>query len=559
MMWSRWVRGTATVVGLELRQRVRSRRWWAVLAVWTILIGAFTLLMATRAHDSIYNPLSDGAVEADQVFCGSTQVGLTGVSPDPDAPTVDGCELGVYTSQPSAPGPDAIAFARTLCSADDDGQVRCRVVEWMTRSSTTCYDVGAGPVCAWYDPNRGTVSVDGPPPPEPEFVCTNAADGSAVCHLEGSYTGDRTMVAPPQTCTVTYAPGQGEDQGWGSSDYVTSCAWDPVNDWTPNSGPMVFGAVVFLVLALGLLVTPALTAGAINGDRQAGTLATLQATMLSATQIASGKLVFAWLTMVAFLLTALPWIGTAAVVGGASWYQVLGCCAVLMVELAVMCAVGLGWSALFSRTSASNLLSYGTAMTLSVLTVVFYALLVPLTESDIRVEVWRLPSTVQASWDAELEAYYYGLDTEEVGPPTSPGDCSWFTETRRQPRTDLVWWLLVPNPFVMVADASPEPEIAQTHREMYHYMGNDPLFLIREKVADQAAGPRYRLDECRNHDYYGSLGSPASPVAGSDPSRAHTWPWSLAANLLLGGVFFAIAVRRLQVPYRKLPKGTRVA
>ena len=37
------------------------------------------------------------------------------------------------------------------------------------------------------------------------------------------------------------------------------------------------------------------------------------------------------------------------------------------------------------------------------------------------------------------------------------------------------------------------------------------------------------------------------------------WPWGLAANILIGGVFFWIAVQRLRIPYAMLPKGTRVA
>ena len=47
-----------------------------------------------------------------------------------------------------------------------------------------------------------------------------------------------------------------------------------------NNGAIVFGAVTFLVLGLGLLVTPTLTSTAVNGDRAAGTLATLQVCLL---------------------------------------------------------------------------------------------------------------------------------------------------------------------------------------------------------------------------------------------------------------------------------------
>ncbi|MBK7622399.1 MAG: hypothetical protein IPJ14_06940 [Kineosporiaceae bacterium] len=38
-----------------------------------------------------------------------------------------------------------------------------------------------------------------------------------------------------------------------------------------------------------------------------------------------------------------------------------------------------------------------------------------------------------------------------------------------------------------------------------------------------------------------------------------TWPYGLAVNLLLGGGFTALAIRRLRTPARALPRGTRIA
>ena len=37
------------------------------------------------------------------------------------------------------------------------------------------------------------------------------------------------------------------------------------------------------------------------------------------------------------------------------------------------------------------------------------------------------------------------------------------------------------------------------------------------------------------------------------------WPYGFGFNLLIGGLFFWVAVRRLTIPYGVLPKGTRVA
>ncbi len=540
----RWARGVTTVVGLELRQRVRSRRWWVSLVAWSVLIGAFTLLMRANGTDmtSSSEPLCDAAIIVTD-----------------DGTTVDGCALPSDTDysglSTTASSPDRAVYAQGVCTAGDDGTVRCTVMSWSTFGGVTCYDTGSGTACSQYDTQGALVTgVEGPPPPPLGFECTSTADGSAVCPIPAATSSTGEMMAPPQTCTISYHPGHGT-----GSDYRASCTWDPVDGWRPSSGPTVFGLVVFFVLGLGLLVTPALTAGSINGDRQAGTLATLQATTLSATQIALGKLVAAWLTMLAFLVAALPWIFTAMVVAGTSLVQVLGCCALVMLELAVMCAVGLGWSALFNRTSGSNLLSYGTALLLSVLTVVFTILLAPLTTHSTQVDVYRLPDDVQARWDAEMDAFYN--DPSAFLPPAMPVDeCAWITETRSETHTEEAWWLLVPNPFVMVADAAPAPTIAQTHPQMYETWGGDPLFATRGAVSALAAGPQLRVVECTGYDLTTGMDvSPLDPVQVGDSAQFRVWPWSLAANLLLGGTFFVITVRRLKVPYRKLPRGTRVA
>ncbi|WP_341856699.1 hypothetical protein [Brachybacterium sp. GPGPB12] len=69
---------------------------------------------------------------------------------------------------------------------------------------------------------------------------------------------------------------------------------------------MVFSLQMILVLFAISLVVPALSAGSINGDRTAGTLATPQASLLSPTEIVLGKPLAGFLTGLAFLVLALP-------------------------------------------------------------------------------------------------------------------------------------------------------------------------------------------------------------------------------------------------------------
>src|SRR5438874_6516096 len=86
-----------------------------------------------------------------------------------------------------------------------------------------------------------------------------------------------------------------------------------------DDGPLgipVFGGLMIFVLALALVVSPALTAQSVNGDRERGTLATLQVTRLSAAEIAVGKLLAGWAVGLAALVLTLPFAGWALVLGG---------------------------------------------------------------------------------------------------------------------------------------------------------------------------------------------------------------------------------------------------
>lgn len=63
------------------------------------------------------------------------------------------------------------------------------------------------------------------------------------------------------------------------------------------------------------------------------------------------------------------------------------------------------------------------------------------------------------------------------------------------------------------------------------------------------AGVQGQVDECW-------LASDEFVPASDD---APVWPWGLGVNLLLGAAGYVVAVRRLSVPQRTLPRGTRVA
>lgn len=121
---------------------------------------------------------------------------------------------------------------------------------------------------------------------------------------------------------------------------------------------MVFSLQMILVLFAMLLVVPALSAGSINGDRTAGTLATLQASLLSPAEIVLGKLLAGFLTGLAFLVLALPSLVPIALLGSIGILYMLRLLGVIVLLTLCVTAVGLGLSALTSRQLGSVVLAY---------------------------------------------------------------------------------------------------------------------------------------------------------------------------------------------------------
>jgi ABC-2 type transport system permease protein len=346
-----------------------------------------------------------------------------------------------------------------------------------------------------------------------------------------------------------------------------------------SAGPTVFAAITYLVLGMGLVIAPAFTATAINGDRSAGTLATLQATRLSAVEIAAGKLTAAWLTATVFLVAAVPFIALSMAWGDISLAQVVVVFLVVLTEVAVVCAIGLGWSAVISRPAGSAMLTYLSVVFLTVITVVAFALSMVLVIVKQPVQVWGLPPAVVAEYGRQVDDYFEKNPDKDNPPPAPVEKCTWFEEERQVTYTDRVWWLLLANPFIIVSDAAPLPEGAAQNLADYNQRGSDPMASLRYQVRRLSDPPELRIDECSQ--YYD--GQPGYVVTYDDQGNAQVttkngvpvqtspvqrpvvnvetpvWPGGLAFHLLLGAVFFWVAVRRLQVPYRSLRAGTRVA
>jgi ABC-2 type transport system permease protein len=312
--------------------------------------------------------------------------------------------------------------------------------------------------------------------------------------------------------------------------------------YAPEPGSALYSVVVYFVLLLVTLVTPALSGNAINGDRDAGTLATTQVTLVSTTQVVLGKFLAAWLSSLAFLVAAVPFIVYSFVLSEVAPLTVVTSLAVLVVELAVVSAIGVGLSGLLRRPLFSVVVTYLVVAMLSVGTLIAFG-----------IAGTAIQTTVNAE-DRSIDWSLYEGEEVEYDPDTGlPRDAECTIVTTYEyhaPRFDYVWWLLAANPYVVMADAAP------TSYDSYDNPV-DVFGFIKTGVrgAQQSPDLNPGWDECDPANRNGRGPSARELIEESTPS----WFVGLAIHLVLGGALLAGAISASRTPARKLSPGSRIA
>ena len=287
-------------------------------------------------------------------------------------------------------------------------------------------------------------------------------------------------------------------------------------------GVPLFGFLMCFILGSMLVISPALTSQAVNGDRERGTLATLQVTRLRPLEIATGKLLAAWGVGLVALALSVPFAGYALYRGGIQVERMAVVYGVVALLIGTVCAVSQALSALLARSITSALLSYVVTAALTIGTVIAFGLALPL-----------------VSEERQMRAPFGGVE---------------YTYTVQ--RADQVWWLLAPNPFVILADSAPRvpPRLTREGYEI-RWESHDPLSAIGWEVRQLRMPPDYTVED--NGDgirYYDSEGTEIPP-----PDELPVWPFGLGFAVLLGVASLAVTSVRLRTPADRLPRGIRVA
>ncbi len=315
---------------------------------------------------------------------------------------------------------------------------------------------------------------------------------------------------------------------------------------TTGGSEWFFSLVIMLVLLLTLLVSPTLSGSAVNGDRDAATLAPVQVTLATTGEIVLGKFLAAWISGLAFLVVAAPFLVIATLAGELKPAAIVTSLGILVIEVGVVAAIGVGLSAVIARPIFSVASTYLLVAALTLGTLIAFGL----GGAALRTEA----TTV--SRDVDWSAVPAGCDPSA---PVRSSDCPSYddlpcvesTTVYEQPRFDRVWWLLAANPFVILADATPPT-----------YVGGNPTDLFTQfasgvRLAQLPPEEPTTYDGCaRSAQWYADeYPSVQERVEGTTPS----WFVGLLVQLILAGALLAWGVARTRTPAKRLPPGTRIA
>lgn len=292
------------------------------------------------------------------------------------------------------------------------------------------------------------------------------------------------------------------------------------------------------VLLLGLVVAPSMTATSINGDRKDANLAVVQATPITAVQLALGKLLGGWAASLALLVVSAPYLIWAALVAPYSIFTSLLGIVVAALLFLCYCGIGLGFSALSARPVSSAVLTQLTVFFLIVGLPAIMGLLTPF--------VRETSVVLRPDWD-----HYRSVLTS----------CHEKPQTVTVTHTERIWWLVAPNPFVVAADAVSQSDPALTanpeaHGDVIRQNPDDTILLsLARDVSRLRSGPEdARNIGCSEHARSWREGHQyRSRFVGN------TWYLGLVVNLAVGAAGLAIAIRRLRIPAETLPRGVRIA
>jgi ABC-type transport system involved in multi-copper enzyme maturation permease subunit len=177
--------------------------------------------------------------------------------------------------------------------------------------------------------------------------------------------------------------------GWATFASMTSFTGGPFGSGQPSAyGQTLFTTLIVFQVVLLAFITPALTAGAISGERERQTIDLLFVTRIPPFSIIWGKLLASMSFVVLLLILSVPIFSLVFLFGGIELDQVVYAFIVTAVTALTLGLLGIAFSSWFKRTLPSTVAAYGAAFVLFAGTLL-YGLILP---TDVDPQASSLPA-----------------------------------------------------------------------------------------------------------------------------------------------------------------------
>jgi ABC-2 type transport system permease protein len=137
-------------------------------------------------------------------------------------------------------------------------------------------------------------------------------------------------------------------------------------------GIAMFLSSAYAQMAVLLLLAPIFSAGSLTIEKEQRTMAGLLTSLLSPFQIWWGKFAASLLFVLLLIVTGLPVLSVSFAFGGIGPWEIFMATLTTVVTLGSLSAVGLYWSSVFRRSVHATAVTYGTIITLTVVTFVIF-------------------------------------------------------------------------------------------------------------------------------------------------------------------------------------------
>lgn len=135
---------------------------------------------------------------------------------------------------------------------------------------------------------------------------------------------------------------------------------------TRFAGQSIFFTMVSIQAFLVVFIGPAFTAGSISGERERQTYDLLRTTLLSPRSFVAGKLFSALSYVFLLVLSAIPLISMAFMLGGVTLLEVILSQLLLLVSAVAFAMLGLYFSSFMRTTMAASVTTYAAALFLTI-------------------------------------------------------------------------------------------------------------------------------------------------------------------------------------------------